>query len=58
MKPQGQVLTVLASSISASPPGSWKSHSFSLGVENLIYLQKNLVKKGKPELYLPAPEET
>lgn len=58
MKFQGQVLIVLVSFILVFFLGSWKFYLFSLGVENLIYLQKNLVKKGKFEFYLFVFEET
>lgn len=61
MKSQEWVPTVSSSSVPtfpASPPGSQKPHSLSLYVQNLNYWYKNLVKKGKPKLYLPAPEET
>lgn len=53
-KSQEQVLTVFASLVSASLPGIQKPYSLSLGVQTLIYRQKHLIKKGKPELFLPA----
>lgn len=40
VKSQEQVLTVSASSVSASPPGSRKPHSLSLAAQNLIYWQR------------------
>lgn len=54
---QQQVLAVSASSVLASLPSSQTPHSLSLGVQKLISWQKNLVRKGKPELHLPGPEE-
>lgn len=44
VKPQEQVLTVSASSVFTSPPGSRKPHSFGLSAQNLIYLQKNMLR--------------
>lgn len=61
MKSQERVLTISSSSVPtfpASPPGGQKPHSLSLYVQNLNYWYKNLIKKRKPKLYLPAPEGT